>query len=169
MAVFDVELAHGRTQDVAGVCESQTECGRKLVPVGTFERLEQLDRSADVVFAVERLDGRTVAADVARVESRQVASVFLLDVQAVAEHDGRQVGGRRRAIDGPAKPGSKQPGEIAAMVDVGVRKDRRRRARAASQRKCRFLVYVSARCPWNRPQSRSSPQNYRSRADVDCP
>ncbi len=62
----------------------------------------------------------------------QVARVFLLNVQAVAEHDRSQVGRRGRAVDGTAESGPKKPRQIAAMVDVGMGEDHRVKLRRSA-------------------------------------
>ena len=98
--------------------EPQAERGRKFVPIGALEWIQQIDGSADVLFAVEGRDGRPWSCSSASVMNTQVARVFLLDVQAVAKHDGRQVGRSRRAIDRAAKTRAKEAGKIAAVVDV---------------------------------------------------
>ena len=116
--ILDIELNHGGAEDMAGVGEAEPQGGRKFVPVGSFEWLEQLDDAADVVLAIKRFDGGPIGR--ATAVALEVAGILLLDMQAVAEHDGGQVGRRRRTVNRTPKTGPKQAREIAAMVDVGM-------------------------------------------------
>src|SRR5580704_17279585 len=100
------------------VGEPQAKCGRKHVPIAPLQRLQQLDDSADVVLAIQRLDRKRGA----RVPA-EVTGVFLLNVQAIAKHDGRQVSRCRCAVDWTPKSRSKQAWQVAGMIDMGVRKD----------------------------------------------
>ncbi len=88
------------------------------MPLGVVERLEQLNRALDFLLAVERLNFRSVR----RPMGVEIAGVLALNVQTVLEHHGGQVGRRRCAEDGAAVAGPKEAGQVAAVINVGVRK-----------------------------------------------
>ena len=49
--------------------------------------------------------------------------LFLLQMSGVSQYDGTQINGRRRCVDWPAESFFGQPGNPAAVVEMGVRQN----------------------------------------------
>ena len=112
-------MDHRRAEDVARLDEAETHVPRH-VHIPSVRRLDHLiEGPLHVRLRVERLHPRfrIIAGDV------EVGRVLFLDLGGIGQHDPQQVARRRRTEDRPIKPLSRQRGQVAAMVDVGVAED----------------------------------------------
>ena len=116
----DFDEGKGGAEDVAGIDvgddDSAGEGHGFVVVVGT----DEFEGSLDVGEGIERDDGRLAAAVGLLV---QVGGVGLLDVGGIAQHDGQEIGGGRRGVDGFRVALLDEGGDVAAVVDVSVGED----------------------------------------------
>ena len=86
-----------------------------------LQRLKQFQQAVDILVVVERLDRRVSRLELAGEILRRLRA----ELRGVEEHELGDVGGRRRAEDRLAKAHAIQAGQVAAVIDVGVREDHR--------------------------------------------
>jgi len=104
---------------MACVAEADAEFGGDLFPSVVGDGLDHFNDASDISFVIEGESLATAGGEVLV----EVEGVFLLDVGGVVEHDFGDVESRRSAEDGAGETGFDESGEIAAVVDVGVRED----------------------------------------------
>ena len=91
----DAQADHRRAEQVAGVDERRLDAAADLERRAVGDGLQPQERAVDVAAVVERLDFRLAPVALAV----EVGGVLLLDLGRVAEHDGREGAGGRRAVD----------------------------------------------------------------------
>jgi hypothetical protein len=111
-----------RAEHVAGLDKAGPHAGQNLELLAQRAALKQPYCVAGIVGGVQRLDGRIAAADPFLVP---VQRVFILNVGGVGQHDVGQVARGRRRIDRPFESLANQPGQLAAVIDVGMGEDHR--------------------------------------------
>ena len=147
-------LNHRRAEQVAGVHERRLQSAADVERRVVGHRLQAQQRPVHVAAIVQRLDLRLALVALAV----EIGGVFFLNLGGVAEHDGGQGARGRRAVDRAGEALLDQVGQVAAVVDVGVAEQHRVDVSRA-EGKLAVAARLSARRPWNRPQSSSS----------DCP
>jgi hypothetical protein len=112
-----VERDGGRAQDVPGPPEGRPKARQKAHRLPVLEPVHALGGPRALLRRVER-QRRRVLRGPPRVV---VGGLLLLEVAGVRQHDPRQVGRAPRRRDLPLEAVLDQPGQIAGVVDVGVR------------------------------------------------
>ena len=115
----------GRSQHVAGVVTLELHAGRNILFLTQRRATKELECILGVDHTVQGRAFAVVSAYLLAILSPAVAElgVFLLDERGIREHRQTQIDGCRRRVDGAGISIAYKRRQIAAMVNVCVRKD----------------------------------------------
>ena len=116
-ARLELEVDRGRAEDVPGAPERPLEPGRQPHRLPVVDPGHGLGGAGAFLRGVEGQRGRVLG----RPPSVVVRGLLLLEVARVRKHDPREILGPAGGGDGAAEAVLDQPGQVADVVDVGVR------------------------------------------------
>ena len=122
VALRDVKDHARRAQDVAGEHEVRAHAADRFERAVKVDRDEAFERFDRVPRGVERFEGRLAVLLPIAIDE---LDVVLLNVGGIQEHVGAEIARCRSGVDRPVEAVAHQRGQIAAVVDVRVRKDDR--------------------------------------------
>lgn len=114
----EIQGDDGRAQQMPGVIQGQGDSRQQLVRLFIADAPEIEEALGGVVSGVDRFDGGLAGFAALPVD---VLHVFFLDMAAVREHGPAEVQGGRGAEDLAPETPLQQVGNIAGVVDMGVR------------------------------------------------
>ncbi len=117
----NVELQHGRSQDVSGFVKCDGNSISQFQRFAVRDAGQPWDGGVDGLFGVQRHHRMLAAPAFLLVPALLVLGVFLLDLGRVAQDDLSQFDRGPRAVDGAVEPLFDQPRDQTAVVDVHVR------------------------------------------------
>ena len=147
---LEIQGDDGRAQHVPGIVKGQGDARHQLVRLFIADPLEVAQTLDRVLAGVDGLDRGLAISGAMPVD---VFHVFLLDMAAVREHIAAQVRRGLGADNLAPETMFHQVGDIARMVDMGVRQDHHIH-RPAAKGNSRLRRRASSRLPSYRPQSR---------------
>ncbi len=114
--LLDFQFRDGRADNVTRVGETKPQVLVRLDPPPVVDGVHKSDSAPDVFVVIKRFDARLVRT----AALIQVAGIFLLDFDTVAEHQVGDIGRRVGRIQRSAKSIPIEAGQISAVVDMGV-------------------------------------------------